>query len=276
MATLQELRNSLTTVIVRYCIQNKKSPLILNEQALLTSILTKSSEDMITELDTFILESTKENETRCSLLHYLLNGIKQINLFLDYDEPASEDSTLILQNQLVQLIIDVQRLLKTPQSAIVQVSYNGNEQALNGLLRGPLRGYSFCNSGSILHETLLPALNLSTDTNRETITGTIAGMIQIQAQTIENNYLKQENHQLKTALESLQAKNIELQQAVNAKQTVTSTQPLKTGSQPSGWFEEEIGDILVGLGFFSSPSANESRTTTVICQQPTATEFEPD
>jgi|GEM_PF-6322845 len=251
MATLQELRNSLTTVIVRYCIQNTPPAVAFNKQEQLQAILSKSSEDMLTELDTLILESTQENETRRPLLHYLLHGIKQINLFLDCHEPASEEQASTLQDQLVQLIVNIQHLLKTPQSATVLVNHDGNEQAITGLIRGVFQGYSFCKSGAILNETLL----LSKAT-QETIPLIIAGMIKIQC-------LQQEIHQLQaalkeTALKPLQDEQTKPQEGAKASLPATSTPPS---------FRGDLNEFFNGLLFFSTPSANQSGAA-VVDQQP--------
>ncbi len=201
MKNYHELLRALMTVILQY--HHAKLGLPKDNEPKSTDILfTMPHAETISALTTRISESQKVDKTRGPLLMYILYAIDQLKYLDDNINFIDAAAVNLITQQLIQLIINLNRLIQMSHSEELTVTYNAKEVKIYGLIAN-LRRYSQC--GSILHETLLSQLGIETHTTDKMIEHLIVHLIELP-------FLRHEGTRLKQAITTLERQNESLRE----------------------------------------------------------------
>lgn len=194
MSQLQRLLDSFAATIIEYHQQKTRSN---TPPSNVSTITHQEHQAMIVELTDYIMNATKQDETRRPLMLYILHGADQLKYLVDCTTPLDPEATPLLKRQLTDLITNLKKLVSTSHSTLTTVHYNNKEVPLYGCLRGLFTGYSLSISGRVLSEKIFPVLGLTYDTSPETIEGMINGIIDDHLEIIQ---LQHELHTLKETI----------------------------------------------------------------------------
>ena len=140
----------------------------LNDETFDTAVLNNTCE-LKASLDLMIHQSTKQNETRRSLLQYMLHVIlllKQMNAVVD----ASIESILCpaaIQEAIVELLTNIQTLYHVPYYQTISLNYAGQDVMLYGF------SLSSSKLATHLKHLIMQPLEINSTTTKSTITAHI-------------------------------------------------------------------------------------------------------
>lgn len=217
MTRLATLLDAFVMVIVQYHTE-KMSASAEKESQLILELKTLSREDMKIKLEALIEEATNKDgsKKRLSLMTYLLSNIDALRLCLDYPGMMPEEDFSAIKKQWVELIVNIQALLKKSQYE------TATTMQIPGLVRGALKGYSFCTAGTLLQKALIKFFDGSTEASIEKITHTIT------------DYFN--DHELEMSKQALKDEQIKVQQLA---QEVSRLKQVSVPVAPS----ESLGSI---------------------------------
>lgn len=241
MPSLNDLRNSLVTVIVNYHAKklNGKS----SEK--LETLLTTPHTELMLQLKGLIIESTKDDQTRRPLLNFILDNLELVMVTFDKSEqPVSSERALQVKNGLVTFVMSIQQLLNTSQNTEITIAKKEASIKLHGLVKGIWPISSFCSSGALLSDTFLPALKLTQYDNKETVKNTIHELVENQQLKLLARYQENQITELKESLKQ-QEKSLDQLKKVN----IAPKTPALAVSLSSG-ISSSSSCAATSIGFF--------------------------
>src|SRR3990167_636137 len=195
MRQLRRLLNHFIRIIFDY--HATTHPVDTDEDFLLIHP-TEITPDLLTQLDTLV---TQIKEKRRPLFEYLLHTITSLHQFMCQKIPIDEPQPLNpqLQRQLINFIMNVQKLLQTSQSSHVPIQYNHQDVPIAGLQRNIIEMYTLSRTGKLFKGALSLSLSLS-ELDSET---TIAHLVTHLFHTYHCEALEKENQHLHTRIQTL-------------------------------------------------------------------------
>ncbi|AMP90367.1 hypothetical protein [Legionella pneumophila] len=177
MTRLEELLYTLTSVIIRYHDSQPKvlnklivesNPILLRRKALALAkeIIQDKDVECKGRLEELIQNCTKGYPDRKPFLHFILNEVLFLKSMLDRKNSFEPSKLEEYKKQITQLLIDLKQLMITPKSKTYEVRYTSaseNSEAsisLSGVKNDGYVGGEFCNSGNLIKEEVLEALNI--------------------------------------------------------------------------------------------------------------------
>lgn len=184
MTKLEDLLNSLITVIVRYhdsqpgvtkLIMEADDDLLKKKsRTAATGLLQEKDAPLKSHLEELIKECTKLYPGRRPFLHYIVHELLFLKSQRDREKSFEPNELIDYKNQVTQLLIDFRQLLTTSKSKTYTVKYSHlrNEVeakspvniALSGCIDDSLNSYfrnKMCISGSILIAEVFDYLRIS-------------------------------------------------------------------------------------------------------------------
>lgn len=193
MPRLQQLFVSLENIINTYCnILLKDEPVLVertnNEDVSYSNI----------PMDERINLATASN-IRGPLMHYILYGFEQLKPLMEVPVILDRNASLILQNKLVQLIVDLKRLIETSQSTAINISYDNKTVPIYGCIRDGFFSRGLSKSGIMVQDMLFAKLNLPVNAQENQIEQFIVDALNEH----QCELLKRENEQVRAVNYSL-------------------------------------------------------------------------
>ena len=152
---LQQRFVSLDNILNTYC-----NMLLTDELVLVESV---SSDDVSygkTAMDERINLATASN-IRGPLMHYILYGVQQLKPLMDKPVILEPDASTLMQKTLVQLLVDLKRLVDTSQSIEINIQYDNKTVPIYGCMRDGFFSRGLSKSGVLIQDLLLSKLSLS-------------------------------------------------------------------------------------------------------------------
>ncbi|KTC84150.1 hypothetical protein [Legionella brunensis] len=208
MSRLQNVILSLCEVIISYSESQSKT----NKTYSREELLKKSHLDFMESLQTIINEGTTIYVTRVSLLNYFHFEINRLKPLLEQNAPLSQEDTLIMQQHLQALILNVNKLLNTSQSSTVTINYRKKSEDIPGFIRGMAKGWTLCNSGQIIQDGFIAPLGLL-EYSEKTVANFIDCLIKEHQLEVGMPLLSRENGELKKEISTLKENNESLTEA---------------------------------------------------------------
>ncbi|WED43832.1 hypothetical protein [Legionella cardiaca] len=226
MSRLQRVVDSLCQIILAYGETQGVKKFSLDE------VLKKPHQELKECLQSTINSSTQGWSARGNLLDYLLFEIDVLRPLTARNAPLNSDELLIVESHLTKLIITLHTLLKTSQSVVYSIKYNGKQEDLKGLVRGMSKAWSYTNAGQVIRENFIEPL--FKEFKEETAADFIAHLIKKHQMELENVSLKKEiiqitevNKQLESTVKQLEEGN----HALEAEKSKFSTEVEKLSTE---------------------------------------------
>ena len=239
MTRLEDLLNSLTTVLIRYhdaqgikILITEADPILRQKKSRQEAIrILKNTEPKFDERLTKLNEEcTGKYTERAPFLHYILNEITYLKSMSERKNSFTPEGLEDYKNQLAQMLIDFKNLLLTVKGSNYKVTYSTTNQmiSLSGLENNAYYGNKLCKSGDLLVEEIFNRLNISTTTSDEEIRELAADicithqnallvpeLLEMKAQLTESTLIQ------KARIESLELSEKDLtQRVVNQKERI--------------------------------------------------------
>lgn len=230
MTKLEDLINSLATVIVRYHdTQRGVTPLVVELDPILlkkrsriyASDIIKMDVKFDEKLTSIIIACTKGYPERKHFLTFLLNEITFLKTQRNRKESFTPEQLEKFQQQVNQFLIDCKQLLKTLKDKVYKVTYSSIEIEgrsrvdLNGLINNAYLnaylGNHFCNSGLILRDEVLGRFNLTEDSSDEEISEHASSLCMEHQNALLVSELKAQKLELKSQKATLELTVSELE-----------------------------------------------------------------
>ncbi|CZI92606.1 Uncharacterised protein [Legionella pneumophila] len=177
MTRLEELLYTLTSVIIRYHDSQPKvlnklivesNPILLRRKALALAkeIIQDKDVECKGRLEELIQNCTKGYPDRKPFLYFILNEVLFLKSMLDKKSSFEPSKLEEYKKQITQLLIDLKQLMITPKSKTYEVKYTSATEnsetsiSLSGVKNDGYVGGEFCNSGNLIKEEVLEALNI--------------------------------------------------------------------------------------------------------------------
>ncbi|MFO2970767.1 Dot/Icm T4SS effector RavI [Legionella pneumophila serogroup 10] len=177
MTRLEELLYTLTSIIIRYHDSQPKvlnklivesNPILLRRKALALAkeIIQDKDVECKGRLEELIQNCTKGYPDRKPFLHFILNEVLFLKSMLDRKNSFEPSKLEEYKKQITQLLIDLKQLMITPKSKTYEVKYTSATESsetsisLSGVKNDGYVGGEFCNSGNLIKEEVLEALNI--------------------------------------------------------------------------------------------------------------------
>ncbi|HDL0330250.1 TPA: hypothetical protein PWK97_001508 [Legionella pneumophila] len=177
MTRLEELLYTLTSVIIRYHDSQPKvlnklivesNPILLRRKALALAkeIIQDKDIECKGRLEELIQNCTKGYPDRKPFLYFILNEVLFLKSMLDKKSSFEPSKLEEYKKQITQLLIDLKQLMITPKSKTYEVKYTSATEnsetsiSLSGVKNDGYVGGEFCNSGNLIKEEVLEALNI--------------------------------------------------------------------------------------------------------------------
>ncbi|CZG60477.1 TPA: hypothetical protein JBD88_01580 [Legionella pneumophila subsp. pneumophila] len=177
MTRLEELLYTLTSVIIRYHDSQPKvlnklivesNPILLRRKALALAkeIIQDKDIECKGRLEELIQNCTKGYPDRKPFLYFILNEVLFLKSMLDKKSSFEPSKLEGYKKQIAQLLIDLKQLMITPKSKTYEVKYTSATEnsetsiSLSGVKNDGYVGGEFCNSGNLIKEEVLEALNI--------------------------------------------------------------------------------------------------------------------
>ncbi|TIE97886.1 hypothetical protein [Legionella pneumophila] len=177
MTRLEELLYTLTSVIIRYHDSQPKvlnklivesNPILLRRKALALAkeIIQDKDIECKGRLEELIQNCTKDYPDRKPFLYFILNEVLFLKSMLDKKSSFEPSKLEEYKKQITQLLIDLKQLMITPKSKTYEVKYTSATEnsetsiSLSGVKNDGYVGGEFCNSGNLIKEEVLEALNI--------------------------------------------------------------------------------------------------------------------
>lgn len=177
MTRLEELLYTLTSVIIRYHDSQPKvlnklivesNPILLRRKALALAkeIIQDKDVECKGRLEELIQNCTKGYPDRKPFLYFILNEVLFLKSMLDRKSSFEPSKLEEYKKQIAQLLIDLKQLMITPKSKTYEVKYTSATEnsetsiSLSGVKNDGYVGGEFCNSGNLIKEEVLEALNI--------------------------------------------------------------------------------------------------------------------
>ncbi|KGP64162.1 hypothetical protein EP47_10170 [Legionella norrlandica] len=177
MTKLEELLYTLASVIIRYHDSQPKvlnklitenNPISLRRKAIILSkeIIQDQDVEFKARLEDLIKKCTKGYSDRSPFLHFILHEISFLKSMQDRKKSFEPSQLEEYKKQIAQLLIDLKLLMITPKSKTHGVTYTKASEdyetiiSLSGLKNDGYVGGEFCNSGNLIKEEVLEALNI--------------------------------------------------------------------------------------------------------------------
>ena len=257
MCRLQKLLVALTDIIVIYHAKqlNTKDEMRICDRVIdtegssegdqddsMVEIVVQHNDQKEDDLQALILDITKNDTKRYSLLIYLLNMIRLLRPLVMSPARLEKEHLTDIQGRIVQLIVTLKNLLKTQSPNSIIVNDGSNNVMICGFINELKDGGGICTSGSIIIDillsTLFPCILSPMNATDEYIRQTVSDILRDQ----QFAFIEQENTYLRLANDVLQTKNRQLQEAKEYK------------SAPSvGGLFPRFSKFGTGIGLLSSP-----------------------
>lgn len=188
MARLEDILNSLTTILIRYhdaqgikIIITESDPILRQKKSREEAIriLQNTEPTFDKHLELLNQECTGKYPDRAPFLHYILNEVIYLKSLVERKHSFTPESLEDCKNQLAQMLIDFKYLLLTVKGSNYKVKYStirkNDEElsakmiSLSGLENNAYYGSKLCKSGDLLVEEIFNRLNISTTTSDEEI-----------------------------------------------------------------------------------------------------------
>ncbi|HAT8591776.1 TPA: hypothetical protein JA986_03145 [Legionella pneumophila] len=177
MTRLEELLYTLTSVIIRYHDSQPKvlnklivesNPILLRRKALALAkeIIQDKDVECKGRLEELIQNCTKGYPDRKPFLYFILNEVLFLKSMLDKKSSFEPSKLEEYKKQIAQLLIDLKQLMITSKSKTYEVKYTSATEnsetsiSLSGVKNDGYVGGEFCNSGNLIKEEVLEALNI--------------------------------------------------------------------------------------------------------------------
>lgn len=212
MTRLEELIYSLATVIVRYHdaqrvprkLVDENDPTVLKEKSRESAkkIIQNTEVNFDIRLKELIVACTADYADRKPFLSFLLHEITFLKAQLDRKVPYSPEELGLYRQQIIQLLLDFQQLLKVSKDKVFKVTHSSFTDEplrieLNGLMNNSWFENSYCNSGLLIMDEVLDKCRLSIKSSPEAIKNYAYDLCEEHEKTLPNK----ENLRLKEELQ---------------------------------------------------------------------------
>lgn len=158
MSRLKKVIYSLCEILINYH-KTQTAKTYSSEELLKPSY---PQDRFIETLEILVEESTKIYKTRASLLNYFKYLLIELKPLVEKKEALSKDESLLIQGYLFDLIMNLSKLLQTPQTSSLLLNYSGRSELAAGFIRGFSWG-TLCHSGQLVKKMLIGPLQLPSE-----------------------------------------------------------------------------------------------------------------
>ncbi|ARG97895.1 hypothetical protein [Legionella micdadei] len=276
MSDLKRLMRSFAAAIIYYNeTQTEKS-----QSA--EVLLEKPYVELVEDLKQLIKEATTNYETRIPVLNYLLHLITKFRPLIDQPTPLEDSVYKDIEDNLVEFILNMQKLMLISHRAKAEIQYNGMTVEMYGFIRGVIQS-SPCVSAQAIERKILIPFELAFNTQESQVRARIKNIVDAHKKDIKEtcelraevtklreqvNDLKEEKRKLsesaqehekqfKEQLKIVQQENKELKEKLQAAESQVRTEEV---SAQSGNLEEKEVDLVDSMAQ-SNPLRNRGRST---------------